>query len=158
MVFCHHNNKLCLKNFYMKKDELLRKLHEIDSERQIKLIAVFNSDEHLPMIAVTKARCRKRWEDMAIGYVTNLAKFKSEFEKLADGDLFVFGRSPECEHRLGLEIIKDSFKKNNSSEKNAEQFYMNHCSTISRLHCFVMRNGKSYLLYDCSISGTSILY
>lgn len=140
----------------MKKDEFLRKLHEIDSARQIKLVAMFNGN-NIPQIAVTEARPGKDWEDMTIGYVTDLNRFKDEFSNLGEDDLFVMGRLPECDYRLGYDTVTNCFKKNSFGEENAKHYYMHNCLAVGELHCFVKKHDKSYLLYDCSIAGTSIV-
>ena len=141
----------------MKKEVFLRTLEEIDSRRSVKLIAVFNY-ETMPTIAVNEIRRGRDWDETSAGYATDLAAFKDAFENLDSDELFVFGRAPECDNRLGLESVKKCFTENGNSEENAEYYYTRNCVTISRLHCFVQRRGKgNYVLFDCSTAGTCII-
>jgi len=141
----------------MKKEEFLEKLAEIDIRRQIKMVAVFNAD-NIPTIGVSEIRRGRDWDETSAGYITDLNQFKEAFENLSTDELFVFGRTEECNHRIGFEEIKDCFKKDGYSAENAEYFYMRNCVTVSRLHCFVkkMDNGK-FALFDCSTAGTCIV-
>lgn len=142
----------------MKKEELKDMLYGIDRKREIKMVAVFNLN-NLPTIGVGEIRRGREWDETTAGYVTDLHQFKEAFKNLDDGELFVFGRIPECNHRLGLKEVKDAFTKDGCTEENAEYFYLRNCTTISRIHCFVKKMEKgNYGLFDCSTAGTVIVF
>ena len=64
---------------------------------------------------------------------TDLKDHIEDLKKLRDGQAFTFGREGYNDIDLG------------------------EVSDISRLHCYIVREGKTFKLYDCSLFGTAVV-
>jgi len=139
----------------MKKEKLLNMLGEIDTEREVRLVAMF-SLENLPTIAVAAKMRGRGWSEYVLDTKVNLAQFKEQLAKLAPDEFFTLGRSPECEHRIGYEELQKYFKENKHGE--ADYYYERH-SLAGRIHCFIQkRDNNLFALYDYSVRGTCIIF
>ena len=126
--------------------------------RDVHLVCMFTAD-NMPTFSVTYI---PRGSSAIDGIkpsndTVNLANLRKDLLNLAEDELFVLGRLPECDYRIGLPELEAYYKKN-GDKSNPELFYMRHATTISRIHCFIKKteDGK-FALFDCSTAGVCIM-
>lgn len=71
---------------------------------------------------------------------------------------------PECVHkRVDLKDYVETLKKMKKNEaftlgrEDYNNVDLGEIPDISRLHCYVVRDGEEFKLYDCSLFGTAVV-
>lgn len=70
----------------------------------------------------------------------------------------------ECQHKRidlkdNIEVLK-SLKEGDAFTLGREDYNnidLGEIADISRLHCYIVREGKQFKLYDCSLFGTAVV-
>ncbi len=68
-------------------------------------------------------------------YKIDLFNLQQRLNNLKDGSIIVFGRS----------------------DKFCDIIVSNYDRTVSRIHCYIRKNGNGFELFDCSLNGTQVI-
>ncbi len=114
-----------------KKDKVMAttlNFREVSIKNEVK-----NNGREAKLIAKFSGRILPKLQISA--YTIDLFNLQQRLNNLKDGSILVFGRSDEF-----CDIIVSNYDR-----------------TVSRIHCYIRKNGNGFELFDCSLNGTQVI-